>query len=60
MFLDPEPSCIGFVLVRPHTDYWTNKNILLLRSEAEDARDGMLYWWNIACILEVAVHWYDR
>ena len=49
--------CIGLVLVGPHADHRTNKDVLLLRSETENAWDGMLYRRNIARVLEVAVHW---
>jgi hypothetical protein len=51
--------CIGPVLVWPHAHYRTNKNVLLLRSKTENARDSMLYWGNITCILQVAVYWCD-
>lgn len=50
---------IGLVLVWPHIDHRTNEDILLFRSETENARDGMFYWWNIACVLQVAVCWCD-
>jgi hypothetical protein len=52
--------CTGSVRVRPYPDYWTDKDVLLLRSETENAWDGMLYWRDITRILEVAVHWHGR
>ena len=47
---------LASVPLRPNSHHWSSEDLLLLREEAKDTRNGLLHWWHPSRVLQVAVH----
>ena len=46
---------LASVPFRPNSHHWSSEDLLLLREEAKDTRNGLLHWWHPSRVLQVAI-----